>query len=72
MITGNQLRESLRKWQSPSDPSTNHNIAGGRQHEGTAEWFVESDKFEKWKVDGTLLWIHGKRTFQLPVVSVIS
>ncbi|KAH9167671.1 hypothetical protein EDB89DRAFT_1890364, partial [Lactarius sanguifluus] len=56
----NQLRESLRKWQSPPDPSTNHNIAGDRQHEGTAEWFFESDQFENWKVTGSLLWIHGK------------
>src|SRR5258708_1610264 len=72
MITGNQVRESLRKWQSPPDPSTNHNIAGDRQHEGTAEWFFESDKFEKWKVVGSLLWIHGKRTFLLRVISVIS
>src|SRR6266702_2634396 len=62
-IAGNQLRECVRKWQSPPDPSTNHNIASDRQHEGTAEWFFESDKFENWKVTGSLLWIHGKRTF---------
>ncbi|KAH9069567.1 hypothetical protein EDB83DRAFT_2551128 [Lactarius deliciosus] len=57
---GNKLRESLRKWQSPPDPSTNHNIAGDRQHEGTAEWFFESSQFENWKLTGSLLWIHGK------------
>ncbi|KAH9012150.1 hypothetical protein EDB84DRAFT_1405695 [Lactarius hengduanensis] len=55
-----QLRERLRKWQSPPDPSTNHNIAGDRQHEGTAEWFFESSQFENWQVGGSLLWIHGK------------
>ncbi|KAI9436871.1 hypothetical protein H4582DRAFT_1853862, partial [Lactarius indigo] len=59
-VKRNQLRESLRKWQSPPDPSTNHNIAADRQHEGTAEWFIESDQFETWKVTGSLLWIHGK------------
>ncbi|KAI9436028.1 hypothetical protein H4582DRAFT_1817026, partial [Lactarius indigo] len=59
-IAGNQLRESLRKWQSPPDPSTNHNIAGDRQHEGTAGWFFESSQCENWKVTGSLLWIHGK------------
>ncbi|KAH8983638.1 ankyrin repeat-containing domain protein [Lactarius akahatsu] len=59
-VKENQLRESLRKWQSPPDPSTNHNIIGDRQHEGTAEWFFESDQFESWKVTGSLLWIHGK------------
>jgi hypothetical protein len=72
MIAGNHLRESLRKWQSPPDMSTNHNIAGDRQHKGTSEWLFESDKFEKWKAKGSLLWIHGKRTFLLPAVSVIS
>ncbi|KAI9436057.1 hypothetical protein H4582DRAFT_2161700, partial [Lactarius indigo] len=50
----------LRKWQSPPDPSTNHNIAADRQHEGTAEWSIESDQFETWKLTGSLLWIHGK------------
>ncbi|KAH9069540.1 hypothetical protein EDB83DRAFT_2551120 [Lactarius deliciosus] len=59
-VKQNQLRESLRKWQSPPDPSTNHNIAGDRQHERTAEWFFDSDQFENWKVTGSLLWIHGK------------
>jgi hypothetical protein len=70
-IAGNQLLESLRKWQSPPDPSTDHHIAGGRQHTGTAEWFIESDKCHKWKAAGSLLWIHGKRTFLLTVALVI-
>ncbi|KAH9007423.1 hypothetical protein EDB84DRAFT_1603616 [Lactarius hengduanensis] len=65
-VKQSQLRESLRKWQSPPDPSTNHNIAGDRQHEGTAEWFFESSQFENWKLTGSLLWIHGKRTFLYP------
>ncbi|KAH9069582.1 hypothetical protein EDB83DRAFT_2582777 [Lactarius deliciosus] len=56
------VEHSLRKWQTPPDPSTNHNIAGDRQHEGTAEWFSESNQFESWRVTGSLLWIHEKRT----------
>ncbi|KAI9437138.1 hypothetical protein H4582DRAFT_2129543 [Lactarius indigo] len=56
-----QLRERLRRWQSPPDPSTNHNFASDRQHEGTAEWFIKDDKFGEWKAVGSLLWIHGKR-----------
>ena len=68
---GKELRESLKKWQSPPDPSTNHNIAGDRQYEGTAEWFIDSDTFEKWKVAGSLLWIHGKRMFIFRMPSVI-
>ncbi|KAH9069633.1 hypothetical protein EDB83DRAFT_2314311 [Lactarius deliciosus] len=59
-VKRNQLRESLRKWQSPPDPSTNHNIAGDRQHGGTAEWLFESNQFKSWKLTGSLLWIHGK------------
>jgi ankyrin repeat protein len=55
-----KLRERLRKWQSPPDPSTSHNIACECQHEGTAEWFCQGAIFEKWRVAGPLLWIHGK------------
>ncbi|KAH9069570.1 ankyrin repeat-containing domain protein [Lactarius deliciosus] len=44
------ITDSLRTWQSPPDPFTNHNIAGDRQHEGTAEWIFESNQFESWKV----------------------
>ncbi|KAH9039458.1 hypothetical protein EDB83DRAFT_2228431, partial [Lactarius deliciosus] len=47
-------------WQSPPDPSTSHNFASDRQHEGTAEWFINDGKFGEWKVNGSLLWIHGK------------
>jgi hypothetical protein len=43
MISGNQMRDSLRKWQSAPDPSTSHNFASDRQHEGTAEWFIKDD-----------------------------
>ncbi|KAN0133566.1 Ankyrin repeat-containing domain protein [Lactarius tabidus] len=55
-----QLRESLWKWQSPPDPSINHNVACNLQHKGTAEWFCDGSTFEEWKITGTLLWIHGK------------
>ena len=60
-ITGRQILKDLRDWQSPSEPSTNHNFASDRQHEGTAEWFCRGSKVEEWKVAGSLLWIHGKR-----------
>ena len=60
-IAGIQLQENLRRWQSPPDPSTSHNVASERQHEGTAEWFIKDDKFKEWLVTGSLLWIHGKR-----------
>ncbi|KAF8269136.1 hypothetical protein EI94DRAFT_1725834 [Lactarius quietus] len=59
---GNQWQEDLRKWFSSPDPSTNHIISCGAQHEGTAEWFFRGSIFDKWKINGSLLWIHGKRT----------
>ena len=62
-LVGDQVRESLRKWVAPPDPSTNHNIACGIQHDGTAQWFFRGGIFSEWKTIGSLLWIYGKRTF---------
>src|SRR6266702_7416183 len=63
LLTGNQLKQLLRMWLSPADPSTNHNIARKAQHKGTAVWFFQDSIFVKWKSTGSLLWIHGKRVF---------
>ncbi|KAH9018916.1 hypothetical protein EDB85DRAFT_2154161 [Lactarius pseudohatsudake] len=62
-VKRNQLRDSLSKWQSPPDPSMNHNIAGDRQHEGTAEWVFESNRFESRKVAGSLLLVDSRQTY---------
>jgi hypothetical protein len=62
------MRENLSKWQSAPDPSTSHNFASDRQHEGTADWFIKYDKFWEWKISGSLLWIHGKREPLFPVM----
>ncbi|KAH9028942.1 hypothetical protein EDB84DRAFT_257299 [Lactarius hengduanensis] len=56
----NQLRESLRRWVTPPDPSTNHNLACDIRHEGTAEWFFQANIFGEWNSIGSLLWIYGK------------
>ena len=63
ILTGNQLRQDLRGWLSPSDPSTNHNIACNARHTGTATWFFEGRMYKEWKSadSESLLWIHGKR-----------
>ena len=61
LLEGNQLRESLRRWVTPPDPSTNHNIATDIHHGGSAEWFSEGSIFAEWKSTGSLLWIYGKR-----------
>jgi hypothetical protein len=63
ILTGNQLRQDIRGWLSPPDPSTNHNIACNAHHEGTATWFFKGRTYKEWKSTGSdsLLWIHGKR-----------
>ena len=65
VLTGCQVRESLRRWVTPPDPSTNHTIACGIQHDGSAQWFFRGSIFSKWKSTGSLLWIYGKRMFVL-------
>ena len=61
ILSGNQFRKNIRKWLSPPDPSTNHNIACGTHQKKTATWFFEGSIFQEWKSTGSLLWIHGKR-----------
>jgi hypothetical protein len=61
-VAGNQLRDSLRKWLVPPNYLLNHDLARHRQHDGTATWFLEGTRFKEWKTNGSLLWIHGKRT----------
>ncbi|KAH9164390.1 hypothetical protein EDB89DRAFT_2141463 [Lactarius sanguifluus] len=56
----NHIKQLLRTWLSPADPSTNHNIARKAQHKGTAVWFFQGSIFIEWKSTGSLLWIHGK------------
>ncbi len=60
-VTENQLRESIHKWLSPPDPSTNHNIACDTHHKKTATWFFEGSIYQEWKSKSSLLWVHGKR-----------
>ena len=61
VLSENQLRESVHKWLSPPDPSTNYNIACGTHHKKEASWFFQGSIFQDWKSTGSLLWIHGKR-----------
>ena len=65
-----QSWESLHRWLSPPDPSTNHNIACRTHYKRKASWFFQSSIFQGWKTTGSLLWIHGKRApcshFPLP------
>ena len=70
ILSGNQIRKSIRKWLSPPDPSTNHNIACGTHQKKMASWFFEGNIFQEWKSTGSLLWIHGKRLSRLRVLSL--
>ena len=60
---GEDVLQKLRGWLSPPDPSTNYAIGLRDLHEETATWFLEGRIFQEWYSTGSLLWIHGKRTF---------
>jgi septation ring formation regulator EzrA len=64
-FTGNQLRDSLLRWLSPPNPSSNHNLALKAHHDGTTQWFFQGTIFNHWKSTGSLLWVHGKRVLFL-------
>jgi len=70
----NQLRESIHKWLSPPDPSTNHNIACATHLKRTAAWFFQGTTFREWKnqTGAPLLWIHGKRAPCLTLTSSLT
>jgi len=55
-----QLRDTLRRWLSPPDPSTNQNIASKVHHNGTSKWFFQGSIYNQWKSTESLLCIHGK------------
>ncbi|KAH9954666.1 ankyrin repeat-containing domain protein [Russula dissimulans] len=58
-----QLRQEIKKWLSPPDPSTNHNIACSVQHQVTATWFFNGGIYEEWKSTPSLLWRDLARVF---------
>ncbi|KAF8266719.1 hypothetical protein EI94DRAFT_1830495 [Lactarius quietus] len=64
-LNRNELRKDLRKWIAPPDPSVNYNVASDAHHEGTTAWCTEGNTLANWKTSGSLLWIHGKRTYSL-------
>lgn len=66
------LRDQLRSWLSPPDPSMNHNLARGAFHMRTGRWFLQDRTFKEWKSTGSssLLWIHGGRMFAFCLYSL--
>ncbi|KAF8264625.1 hypothetical protein EI94DRAFT_1738001 [Lactarius quietus] len=59
-VKWNQLKQLLRAWLSPADPSINHNIARKAQLKGTAIWLFQGTVIIEWKSTGSLLWVYGK------------
>ena len=62
-----ELRKDLRSWIAPPDPSVNLKTASGAHHEGTASWCTKGITVTNWRKSGSLLWIHGKRTYPIIV-----
>jgi hypothetical protein len=62
-LTGSELRKDMRKWITPPDPSVNYIAATDAHHEGTAAWCTKGNTVADWKTSGSLLLIHGKRTY---------
>ncbi len=62
-VIGEEVLPKLKGWLSSPDLSTNYNIGLCDLREETATWFLEGRMFQEWHSTGSLLWIHGKRTF---------
>ena len=62
-----ELRKDLRKWIAPPDPSVNLKTASSAHHAGTTAWCTEGITVANWRKSGSLLWIHGKRTYLIIV-----
>ncbi|KAH9061884.1 hypothetical protein EDB87DRAFT_1609965 [Lactarius vividus] len=55
-----RVRQDLRKWISPPDPSINYSTACDTHYGNTATWCTQGNTFADWKASGSLLWVHGK------------
>ncbi|XEV01773.1 hypothetical protein FSHL1_007060 [Fusarium sambucinum] len=50
----------IKKWLSPSDFSTNANMARHLRHPGTGTWLLNSSAFQEWKLGSRQhLWFYG-------------
>jgi Cdc6-like AAA superfamily ATPase len=59
-VASAQNQEVIRRWLSPSDPSTNYNKALHQRQKGTGLWLLQSGLFKKWQTERqSFLWLHG-------------
>ncbi|KAF2259137.1 hypothetical protein CC78DRAFT_586295, partial [Lojkania enalia] len=59
-ISFKQRRRDIKRWISPSDPSTNYNKALQQRQEGTGLWFLQSPAYVQWKTQpNSSLWLYG-------------
>ncbi|KAG8673694.1 hypothetical protein FPOAC1_007010 [Fusarium poae] len=50
----------IKEWLSPSDFSTNANMARQRRHPGTGSWLLKSSTFQEWKLGSRRhLWLYA-------------
>ncbi|KAN0127985.1 hypothetical protein V8E53_014162, partial [Lactarius tabidus] len=59
-LNWNELRQELRKWIAPPDPSVNFNAASCAHLEGTTAWCTKWNVLADWIKSGSMLWVHGK------------
>jgi len=60
VVVANQFLESIQKWLSPQDQSTNHHIKLASRHKDTTAWILRESIYQEWKERASLLWIDGK------------
>jgi hypothetical protein len=55
-------KERILSWLEAPDPSKIHNRILEEHHEGTGEWFLNSEMFESWnETPCATLWVRGIR-----------
>ncbi|KAF8669599.1 hypothetical protein AX14_005997, partial [Amanita brunnescens Koide BX004] len=55
-----ELLAKFKKWLNVPDPSTNHNNARKKHHQGTGQWLLEDERYATWKQQSnSLMWING-------------
>jgi hypothetical protein len=61
-----QEKRDIASWLQAPNASARYNELQEEHHEGTGEWFMNSDAYIHWyETRGSTLWIRGKRKFRL-------